>query len=197
MSKLAGCLAGAFISLILVGQVSNTLTRHLIQIVPIIIAFAAALTKRKWAVFAAFPLFIFWLLIMIFIWLYLLKIANITRGHFTTPEIALTIVIGICCVYGIILSLARLATSRLTTVAFILWNLAIGFILIFFFNTLTRTLPGYRRNLQLALALLTGPGITLLVYFLQRPAPAFRGRNILVASASMALQAGALALSYL
>ena len=94
-------------------------------------------------------------------------------------------------------SLARVSTSRLTIIAYILWNLAIGFILIFFFNTLARTLPGYRRNLQLALALLIGFGITLLVYFLRRPTPVFRGRNIFVTSGLMALQAGALALSYL
>ena len=87
---------------------------------------------------------------MLFIWLYLLKIATITRGHFTIPEILLTVVIGICCVYGIILSLARLSISRLANIAFIVWHMVIGFILIFFFNTLSHALPSYRRNLQKA-----------------------------------------------
>jgi hypothetical protein len=197
MSRLAICLAGVCIALILVGVVSNTLARHLIQIVPVVMVLAAALTRRKWVVFAAFPLFVFWLLIMVFIWLYLLKIATITRGHFTIPEILLTIVIGICCVYGIVLSLAQLSVSRLTNIIFIVWNLVVGFILIFFFNTLSRALPGYHRNLQLSLALLIGLGITLLAYFLGRSSPVFKSRNILAVSVMMALQAGALTLSYL
>ncbi len=197
MSRLAICLAGVCIALIVVGMVSNTLTRHLIQIAPVVMVLAASLTRRKWTVVAAFPLFTFWLLIMLFIWLYLLKIATITRGHFTVPEILLTIVIGICCVYGIILSLSRLSTARLTTITFIAWNLVMGFILIFFFNTMSHALPGYRRNLQLFLALLIGLGITLLVYFLQRSSPVFKIRNILTVFVMMALQAGALTLSYL
>jgi hypothetical protein len=77
------------------------------------------------------------------------------------------------------------------------WNLVVGFILIFFFNTLSHALPGYRRNMQLSLALLIGLGITLLVYFLGRSSPVFKGRNILAVSLMMALQAGALTLSYL
>lgn len=197
MSRLAMCLAGVCIALIVVGLVSNTLVRHLIQIAPVVMILTAVLTRRKWAVFAAFPLFIFWLLIMVFIWLYLLKIATITRGHFTVPEILLTIVIGICCVYGIVLSLAQLSISRLTNITFIVWNLVVGFILIFFFNTLSHALPGYRRNLQLSMALLIGLGITLLVYFLRHSSSVFKGRNILAVSVMMALQAGALTLSYL
>jgi hypothetical protein len=197
MSRLTICLAGVCIALIVVGLVSNTLARHVIQIVPVVMVLAAALTKREWVVFAALPLFIFWLLIMLFIWLYLLKIATITRGHFTIPEILLTVVIGICCVYGIILSLARLSISRLANIAFIVWHMVIGFILIFFFNTLSHALPSYRRNLQLFLALLIGLGVTLLMYFLQRSPLVFKSRNILIVLVMMTLQAGALTISYL
>ncbi len=209
MSRLAICLAGVCISLIIVGVVSNTLTRHLIQIIPVVLVLAASLARMKWMVFAAFPLFIFWLLIMLFIWLYLLKIATLTRGHFTVPEILLTLVIGICCVYGIILSLSRLSKARVTNIAretnqawvtnssFIAWNGVVGFILIFFFNTLSHALPGYHRNLQLFLALLIGLGVTLLLYFLLRSSPVFKVRPILTVVVMMALQAGALTLSYL
>jgi hypothetical protein len=197
MSRLVMCLAGVCIGLIVVGVLSNTLSRHLIQIVPVVMVLAAAINRRKWVAFAAFPLFIFWLLIMVFIWLYLLKIATITRGHFTIPEISLTIIIGICCVYGIVLSLAQLSISRPKNVIFIAWNLVVGFILIFFFNTLLHALPGYRRNMQLSLALLVGLGITLLLFFLGRSSPIFKGRNLVAVFVMMALQAGALTLSYL
>lgn len=197
MSRIAMCLAGVCVALIIVGVVSNTLARHLIQIVPVVMVLAAVLTGRKWVVFAAFPLFIFWLLIMVFIWLYLLKIATITRGHFTIAEISLTIVIGICCLYGILLSLTQLSISRLTYILFIVWNLVVSFILIFFFNTLSHALPSHRRNLQLFLALFTGLGITLPLYFIQHASPVFKGRNMLAVSVVMALQSGALTLSYL
>jgi hypothetical protein len=197
MTRLAICLAGVCTALIAVGVVSNTLTRHLIQIIPLVLVLMASLTRRKWVVFAAFPLFIFWLLIMLFIWLYLLKIATITRGHFTVPEILMTIVIGVCCVYGIVLSLSRLSTSRVTSLTFIAWNLVVGFILIFFFNTLSHDQPGYRRNLHLFLALLIALCITLMAYFLQRSSPVFKVRNILTVCVMMALQSGALTISYL
>jgi hypothetical protein len=77
------------------------------------------------------------------------------------------------------------------------WNLVVGFILLFFFNTLSHALPGYRRNLQLSLASLIGMGITLMVYFLRHSFPVFKGPNILTVCVMMTLQAGALTLSYL
>ena len=198
MPKLSWCLTITILALIVVGLVSGTLARHLIQIIPVIIALTATLAKKKWSVFAAFPLFIYWLLIMIFIWLFLLKIANITRGHFTKAEIEMTILIGICCVYGIVVSIGRLSIRGSITVVFILWNVILCFALMYFFNTLVHTLPGYSRTLKLALSLLFGTGITLLLIRLFRKStPVFNGRNILATSVLMLLQTGALTLSYL
>jgi hypothetical protein len=45
------------VSLPLVGLVSGTFIRHVVQIVPILVALPAVLTRRRWAAYAAIPLF--------------------------------------------------------------------------------------------------------------------------------------------
>lgn len=102
MSVITGCLLGVILSLLVVGLVSSTLASHVIQITPVVLAFATTVRKMKWSPFAALPIFIFWIVIMVFIWLWLLGVANIVSGHFTPVEIAMTIVIGICCLWGIL-----------------------------------------------------------------------------------------------
>lgn len=102
MSVITGCLLGVILSLLVVGLVSGTLARHVIQITPVVLAFATSVRKMKWSPFAAVPIFIFWTVIMLFIWLWLLGIAKIASGHFTPVEIAMTIVVGICCLWGIL-----------------------------------------------------------------------------------------------
>ena len=42
---------------------------------------------------------------MAFIWLFLLSWARIVTGHFSPIEIAMTLVIGVACVTGIVVSL--------------------------------------------------------------------------------------------
>ena|SRR5437867_150465 len=118
----AACLAGVIVSLLLVGVVSATPIRHLIQVTPAIIALVAAGRRAPWAPYAALPLFAFWLFIMIAIWLYLLGLARIVTGHFSPAEIALTLINGASCLWGLPASvrakpvasgLARLVASTL------------------------------------------------------------------------------------
>src|SRR5262245_44334496 len=110
-------------SLIVVGLVSDTLLRHVIQIAPLVIALALLFGRSSIGVSAAVPLFAFWLLIMCAIWLFLLGIARIFSGRFTPIEIALTIVIGLSCAFGLVSTWRRgLPSSRfagtITIVAF-------------------------------------------------------------------------------
>ena len=92
-------LAGA---LIVVGIVSHSLVRHIIQIAPVLVALMLVLRGTDGGVNAAAPLFAFWLLIMGSIWLFLLGIARIFSGKFTPIEIALTIIIGVASVGGLV-----------------------------------------------------------------------------------------------
>jgi hypothetical protein len=88
-------------ALIVVGFVSNTVLRHLIQIAPFYIALGLLMRGSSLGVSAAAPLFAAWLLIMGAIWLFLLGLARIFMGNFTPVEVALTIVIGVGSMVGL------------------------------------------------------------------------------------------------
>jgi hypothetical protein len=111
-------LAGA---LLLVGVVSGTLLRHAVQIVPsaVLILLAIVWRPRGWPA-AALAIDLFWLPIMVLIWLYLAGVSRILTGHFSTSEIACTIVIGAAAVGGIIVALRSRGATRLARVSFFL-----------------------------------------------------------------------------
>jgi hypothetical protein len=94
-------LSAVLVSLLLVGLVSGTVVRHVIQVLPIALALWLAARHVRPASAAALPVFVIWLAIMTLIWLYVLGLARVVSGRFTTAEIALTIVIGIGCASGI------------------------------------------------------------------------------------------------
>ena len=56
--------------------------------------------RPAWGVSAAATLLAFWFLVMGAIWLFLLGVARIFTGTFTTAEIALTVLIGIGASFG-------------------------------------------------------------------------------------------------
>ena len=95
------CLWVLALSLLLVGLVSGTLVRHVIQIIPIAIVLLADTKGAKWASFAALPLFTFWMGIMILIWMFLLGMSRIANGHYTPVEILLTVVMALSSIVGI------------------------------------------------------------------------------------------------
>ena len=99
---IAGCLAGVVAGLVLVGFVSGTPLRHFIQVMPALVVLVAAVRRVTWASWAALPVFAFWFVIMLVIWLWLLGLARIITGNFTASEVALTILIGSCAVAGVV-----------------------------------------------------------------------------------------------
>src|SRR5882672_11137737 len=105
LKSVAGALLATVIALVVVGFVSGTPLRHLIQILPALIAFGFVALREPWAAFGALPIFCFWLMIMSVIWLYLLGIANVVSGTFSPVEIVLTIAIGASSVWGILAAL--------------------------------------------------------------------------------------------
>ena len=95
---LLGVVAGA---LLLVGVVSGTQLRHVIQVTPLLLAMGLGFRFPAWADTMAGPLFAFWLVIVTAIWLYLLGVARLVTGRFSPAEIALTILIGAASVAGL------------------------------------------------------------------------------------------------
>jgi hypothetical protein len=88
-------------ALIVVGFVSHTLTRHLVQIAPMVLALGLLVRRSAFGAAAAAPLFAFWLLIMAAIWLFLLGLARILTGTFSFVEVVLTVIIGAASVMGL------------------------------------------------------------------------------------------------
>ena len=93
-------LAGMIVSLYLVGLVSHTLIRHVIQTAPLVVAIVLAQRVPRVAGAASAPLFAFWLAIVVLIWLFLLGIARIVSGHYTVAERVLTATIALSAVIG-------------------------------------------------------------------------------------------------
>jgi hypothetical protein len=87
----AGCLGGLALSLLAVGVESETVARHVVQVFPAIVALVIAVRRPEWGALAAIPIFLFWTIIVIFIWLYQLGLTHVITGQFTTFELVLTI----------------------------------------------------------------------------------------------------------
>ena len=99
---LAICLAGISVALVLVGAVSDTIPRHLVQIVPLILGAGLVLGRNPSAAYAVVGLCAFWAVIMGLIWLYLLGLSGVVSGTYSVAEIALTVVIAVFSVLGIL-----------------------------------------------------------------------------------------------
>jgi len=98
----AGCSLAIIAALVLgVGIGSHLVLRHVVQTLPLWVAVTLGLKRSRAAGPAGLPLFLFWLVLMAFIWLYLLGVSNMLRGHFTQLEIAMTAVVGIASGVGI------------------------------------------------------------------------------------------------
>jgi hypothetical protein len=96
------CLVAVVVGLLLVGVVSGTPLRHVLQAAPALALLAVRGRARAWTSFAALAVFVFWFGIMSLIWLYLLGIARIVTGTFSRTEIALTLLIGGAALLGIV-----------------------------------------------------------------------------------------------
>lgn len=109
-----GCLVGLMLALLVVGVVSGTVLRHVVQIAPIILAAAVLARRPNQGAYAAIPVFMFWSLIVVLIWLFLLGLSRIANGHYTPIEVGSTIVMIGCSILGIVKSV-RLGRSLATS----------------------------------------------------------------------------------
>jgi len=99
---LVGCCIIIIAALLVVGGVSHGVIRHIVQTSPLWIAMVLGMRRSVWSKWAALPCFVFWLLLMTAIWLFLLGWAHIISGTFSPTEIAMTLIVGLACIAGII-----------------------------------------------------------------------------------------------
>jgi hypothetical protein len=118
-----GCLIGVAGALLVVGVVSGTLLRHVVQILPMIIALIVVQRRPGFGAYAALPIFILWVLIPVLIWLFLLGLSKIANGHYTIIEIVMTVVMAACSIVGVVKSipLGRSASIGGRAAAFVLF----------------------------------------------------------------------------
>ena len=98
---IAGSSLAVLVALYVVGAVSHGSLRHEVQTLPLWFPIVWGFRHRELAKWSALPCFIVWLAIMIAIWLFLLGWARILTGHFSTVEIAMTLIVGAGCLCGI------------------------------------------------------------------------------------------------
>ena len=98
----AVCCVAVIAALYVVGFVSRTELRHVVQTLPLWIGAILGYLGVPIARWVALPLFLLWLILMSLIWLYLLGWAHVIHGHFSPVEIAMTLVVGISSLLGIV-----------------------------------------------------------------------------------------------
>ena len=99
---LLACCLLIIAALLVVGSVSHGVSRHLVQTAPLWFAIVLGLRHSQWSKWTALPCFFFWLLVMTFIWLFLLGWARIITGTFSPTEIAMTAIVGLASLAGIL-----------------------------------------------------------------------------------------------
>ena len=106
------CCVSIIAALLVVGAVSHGVVRHLVQTAPLWIAIVLGTRQSGWSKWAALPCFCFWLLLMILIWLFLLGWARIVSGSFSSTEIAMTGIVGLASMVGIVTAVRRTGSVR-------------------------------------------------------------------------------------
>jgi len=96
------CGVAIITALLVVGAVSRGVIRHIVQTSPLWIGIVLGFRRSPLTKWAVLPCFVFWLLLMSAIWLFLLGWARIVTGTFSPAEIAMTLIVGIASIVGII-----------------------------------------------------------------------------------------------
>jgi hypothetical protein len=116
-------------ALLVVGAVSHGVIRHIVQTSPLWISIVLGVRRSGSSKWATLPCFVFWLLLMIAIWLFLLGWARIVSGTFSPIEIAMTMIVGLASMLGIVRALGMKSGVRAWSamaVVFLVSGAAIG-----------------------------------------------------------------------
>jgi uncharacterized membrane protein YoaK (UPF0700 family) len=128
---IAYCALAVLVALYIVGAVSSGSLRHEVQTLPLWFPIVLGFRQSQNAKWSALPCFLFWLAVMVAIWLFLLGWARIVTGHFSPVEIAMTLIIGVASVCGLLVCF-RWKTEVSPAVAFGMTVLFVAFQLIAF-----------------------------------------------------------------
>ena len=99
---LAFCALFLIVALYVVGGVTHEVLRHFVQTAPVWPTVILGWRDSRWSQWTAMPCFFCWLLLMSLIWLFLLGWAHVISGTFSPLEIAMTLVVGVSAVVGLV-----------------------------------------------------------------------------------------------
>ncbi len=99
---LTTCCVSIIVALLVVGAVSHGVLRHIVQTSPLWIAIVSGIRRSGLSKWAALPCFVFWFLLMSAIWMFLLGWARFVSGTFSPTEIAMTMIVGLASIVGIV-----------------------------------------------------------------------------------------------
>jgi hypothetical protein len=102
---IAFCALFLIAALYVVGVVSHGVLRHIVQTAPVWPTVVLGLRDSRWSKWTSLPCFFCWLLLMSLIWLFLLGWAHLISGTFSPVEIAMTIVVGVSSIAGLVTGL--------------------------------------------------------------------------------------------
>jgi hypothetical protein len=98
----AGCALAIIVALQVVGVVSASILRHLVQTLPLWIVVWLGWRGSRMTRWAALPTFAFWLVLMMVVWSFLLGWTRIISGTFSPTEVAMTVVTAVAALLGLV-----------------------------------------------------------------------------------------------
>ncbi|MGA2588676.1 MAG: hypothetical protein ABSH32_02060 [Bryobacteraceae bacterium] len=107
-----GCCVAIIAALLVVGVVSHIVIRHVVQTSVLWIAIVLGIRNSKLTKWAALPCFVFWLVLMAAIWSFLLGWTAFLSGTFSPTEIAMTIIVGLASLGGMIRAVSMKSAVR-------------------------------------------------------------------------------------
>lgn len=99
---LAACLTGIAVCLVLVGVVSDTVSRHVLQAAPTALAAGAVMRRSAATTLFAVGVCSFWLVVTGLVWLFLAGLSGGDSGSYSAGEVFLTVGIAVFSVAGIL-----------------------------------------------------------------------------------------------
>lgn len=96
------CCVAIFAALMVVGAVSHGVIRHIVQTAPLWVAIVLARRGSPLSKWAALPCWAIWLFFMGNIWSFLLGLPHFLSGTFSPIEIAMTLVVGVASLLGLV-----------------------------------------------------------------------------------------------
>jgi hypothetical protein len=109
------CSIATMVALLVVGTVSSGVIRHVVQTSPLWIVIVLCARGSSWSKWAALPCFVSWFLLMTAIWLFLLGWTRIVSGTFSETEIAMTVIVGLASIVGIVKALSMRTNVHVST----------------------------------------------------------------------------------